>query len=521
MELVSSETFPGRANIFLSVVAAYAIEDSFQAALKAYIDADISVHRYATEDFVRILSYDPALQNKVKMFVERLELAKAVSRPRSLSKHIHNLSKQPASPILEDLYNSILKAVSGPDAYIAADPQNITSTTSVAVTELIWGSFLAAFLRRERNDLAARLWKDVTRLGIQPGILTWNMVMNVYSDRGSVKEVMGAWSTMSSQGVKPDGITYRALLSCLFAANKVTDALRWFRTFETDVKPSSTAEQTLAVYNAMLYGLLPLGREHAKVAFSILQNMAKEGPKPDLVSHNTVISYHGRRGDFKAMATVINQMSAAGITGDVFTFSTILSALLKAGRTDAPDMVLSIMRKQGVQASVATYTAIINSQTRERTVEHLQAAMRLLDAMEKSQDVTPNEITYTSILAALYRGNWLSADQRESYKQDIVARMKKRKIKFKAGGYNILIKACLTSGEPTGLDDALAFYRDMARNNVPPVDDTWYVLLAGLMQCGEWQIAREVVDEMFSSGAQPGNNVLRLVSKIREKAKER
>ncbi|KAJ7932512.1 hypothetical protein B0H13DRAFT_1955765 [Mycena leptocephala] len=429
-------------------------------ALTAVLDMEIPFHRPTTEEFLQPLPSD--LQNC------------QISRPAtSLSKHIDNLSKR-STPVLEDLYNSIVEAMTEPDAYIAADAKFITSIKSVAMSEVIWASFLAAFLRRERNDLAAKLWKDVTKFGLRLGIMTWNMVINVYSDRRATKE--------------PDGYTYCALISTLLAARMSTEALQWFKTFETDVKPNSSVEQTLPVYNAVLHGLLD--HANAETAFSIFQRMQDEGPKPDLVSYNTVLTYHGRQGNFKAMAAV-------------------------AGRADAPEMVINIMRKQGVKASVATYSAIINSQMREQTVQHLQAAMHLLHEMEMDPDVAPNEITYTSILAGLYRGEWLSADQIEMYKQDIIARMKKRKISFKTQGYNILIKACLTSEDPKGLEDGLGFYKEMDRRKIPRSDDTWYIMLAGLIDRGAWQLADDVVREMLSSGAQPGNSVSRLVKKVR------
>ncbi|KAF7347930.1 Pentatricopeptide repeat-containing protein, mitochondrial [Mycena venus] len=400
-----------------------------------------------------------------------------------------------------------------PDAYIATDADFMTPTKSVAMSELVWGSFLAAFLKRDQNDLAAKLQKDMANFGIRPGILMWNMVIDVYSDRGETNEVLAAWRTMSAQGVKPNALTYRALISSLFRAKQSTEALQWFTTFETDVKPISSVEHSLFVYNAVLNGLLHLGRGNVETALSIFQRMQDDGPKPDLVSYNTMLGYHARQTDFKSMAAIINQMGSARVVGDVFTFSTILSALLRVGRTDAPEMVINIMRKQGVEASVATYTAIIQSQMEEQTIQHLQATMRLLDEMEKDRDVAPNEVTYTSVLAGLYRGSWLSPEQIQWYKQDITARMRKRNVNLKAGGYNILIRACLR--DPNGLEDGLAFYREMVRNKVPRGDDTWYVMLSGLLDREEWEVARTIVDEMFSSGSQPGPRVLRLADKIR------
>ncbi|KAK7064318.1 pentatricopeptide repeat-containing protein, mitochondrial [Favolaschia claudopus] len=514
LELIPSRAHSGRANLLLAAIAAYAQEGSFQKALKVFLDTNIHCPTQAVEEFSKTLSYDPILRTRFDVYIRRLELAKSVSRPGSLSKHISNLAKR-SVPVLEELYNSILEAMTGPDAFIASDAKFITSTAPVALTEATWASFLSYFLRREQNDRAAALWKDMAKFGIRPGVVTWNMVLKVYSDRGAIDQVLVSWRTMTAQGVKPDGMTCRILMSCLFEAKRTAEALQWFKTFQADIEQSCSIEQSLLVYNAVLHPLLHLGRKDAEIAFQIFKRMQSHGPAPDVVSYNTMLSYAGRQGDFRAMAATISEMGSAGVVGDVFTFSTILSALLKVGRADAPQMVVNIMRKQGVKANVATYGAIIQWQMEEQTVEHLRAALALLDEMEKDAEVKPNEITYTSVLAGLYRGSWLSGEQLAWYKEDIKARMKKMNVTLRAGGYNILIRGCLR--EPNGLEDALGYFREMRRNRVTLSEDTWYILLSGLLGREEWEVAREIVDEMFSSGAQPGERVLRLANKIRKR----
>ncbi|KAJ7038315.1 hypothetical protein C8F04DRAFT_1090231 [Mycena alexandri] len=483
--------------MLLAVVAAYAMEDSFRGLLKKAISLDFPFPRQPPPEFMKTMSDDPALQTKVEIYLQRLDLAKIVGRPRYFSKYVHNLSPSHARSI-ETHYNSILEAISGPDAWIVADAEFISLSKPIAMSELGWGTFLAAFLRWERNDLAAKLWKDMIQFGVRPGIVIWNMVIQVYKDRGATDELLGAWGTMTAQGVKPDGYTYSLLIASLFAAKRTHEAIQWFRTFEKD-EAHIPAEQSLAVHNAALSALFRLGRVNAQVAFTIFQKMQKKGPTPDLISYNTVVGYHGHQSDFKAMAAIITQMSAAGIPGDVFTFSTILSALLKVGRGDAPEMVINIMRQQGVNPSVATYSDIIAFQMREQTVPHLQAAISLLDEMEKDPNVSPNVITYTSILGGLYRGSWLTAEQ------------------IKLRGYNILIKACLTSEASIGVEEALGFYRQMIHANVPRKDDTWYILLAGLIEREEWRVAHEIVQDMAAIEFQPNRSVVRLVHKIRQR----
>ncbi|CAK5264553.1 unnamed protein product, partial [Mycena citricolor] len=509
-----SETSPS--DLFLVVVAAYAHLDAFEDAARAYLGMEQQMDRHSYHPMSRRLP----LKTKAKFlyFVQRLDVVRSVSRPLTLSKHIDNLSKHPQSnrAALQELYESVMDTVLEPDACVAPDDERRTPTKIVGMSELIWASFLTAFLRRSENEMAAKVWKHMTQLGVKPGILTWNLVIAVYEDRRSVREALGAWDAMVAQGVQPDGATFRSVISCLFSARQSDDAVRWFKAFVEKTQSRCSQAQTIAIYNAMLHGFLQEKKNEAK-AMELFRLMLAEGPEPDLVSYNTLMGYHGRWGDLKAMAAVIQEMSAKQVAGDVFTYSTILSALLKVGRTDAPQMVIGIMRRQGVKANVAIYTAIIDAQMREQTVASLQIAMKMLDGMENDPDTAPNHITYTTILAGLYRGTWLTPEQIQHQKDDIVARMKRRKIVLEPGGYNILINACLRWPDSQGLEEALWFYRDMTRRRVPLDTSTWYILLAGSLARGEWKLAREIAEDMFASNIQPTNSILRLVDQIRER----
>ncbi|KAF7320083.1 Pentatricopeptide repeat-containing protein, mitochondrial [Mycena kentingensis (nom. inval.)] len=507
------ETNSCQAELLLAAVAAHASQNDFAAALTSYIAADLTLRKRDVDPFLRSISGMPDLHSKTSTYLERLATAQMVHRSHSLCKHIVNLEKQHNSPLLEKLYADIVDAVTGPEPFIAAKPR---PDAPIAMTEFAWATFLVAFLRRQRPDLATNLWEVLASQNVQPTVLTWNMVMDGYSDFGTVDEVQGAWHTMVSYGVQPDGMSYRALLAALFKARKADDAFRWLKVFEDELKPTAATSHVQAVYNSILHGAFTYSYDHAAEALALLDKMEKEGPAPQVISYNTALAYFTRQNDYRGMGQVINRMMAAKITGDVFTFSTILDGLLKAGRTDAADMVLNIMRRQGVTANVATYTSIISAQMKQQTLENLQAAMRMLDEMEKSADALPNSVTYTSIIAGLYRGkDWLSAEQRTYFKDDILGRVKKQKVKFHVGGYNTIIKASLESGDATGLQDGLYFYHDMARNGVTPTDNTWFVLLHGLREREEWQLALEVTGEIRDSGITPSDELARLVRQIR------
>lgn len=506
---------PGRVAILLAVITAHAIQDSFPAALKTCLATVVRFHSYTTEDFLKHLRHDPPLQKKVESYVQCLNTARIVARPPSLSKQITNLAEGQRVKHLERLYQAVLDGLSGPDPYLAADPSKVTPIRLVAMTEVGWTSFLVAFLKCRRRDLAAKIWDDMSRFGLRPGVSMWTALLDAYDSIGAVDEAVTGWQMMRSQGVKPDGLTYRALISALFNGHKADDAMHIFHKFQTELMPSCSFEQILSVHNTVLHGLLYANR--VETATSLLTTMEGNGPAPDIVSFNTFLAHYGRRGDFKALAVIVNKMTLANLVGDVFSFSTILSALLKAGRSDAPEMMLGLMRKQGVQPNVATFSAIIDQQMRQQDEKSLLAVMRMLQQMEQDPMIHPNDVTYTSILAGLYRDSWLPAERAEDLRVDIVGRMKARDIKLNLATYHTLIRACMDYDRPEGLQNALGYYHDMRRRKMPFVHTTWYILLAGLIQRGEWGHADELVRDMHVSGFKPVGSVLQLVSRIRKR----
>ncbi|KAF9462125.1 hypothetical protein BDZ94DRAFT_1166391 [Collybia nuda] len=503
----------GRVQLLLAVITACAAHVSFQKALEMCLVTPIRFHAYTTQAFTRKLDFNPSLQQRVRIFVKRLNTARLVARPPSLSKQITNLSTPKGFKVLQSLYQDIISGLSGAEAYIAADPSAITSTKPISMTEVGWTSFLVAFLKLNRRDLASKIWSDMAHFGVKPGISMWTALIDAYDSKRAVDESLAAWNMMLAQGLKPDGLTYRAMISTLFHGGRPEDAMKMFQTFRKELLLSCPAPHALSVYNTVLHGLLYAG--HPGEADVVLRSMEVKGPTPDVVSYNTFLAYHGRRGDFKALAVVVTKMASMKLTGDVFSFSTILSALLKVGREDAPEMMLGIMEKQGVRPNVATYTAIIDHQMRERQEKNLQAAVRMLGRMEQDAELHPNEVTYTSILAGLYRGQWLPVEKAEEWRVDIVDRMKKRGIQFTLPTYHILIKACLEYPHSDGLNGALMYYRDMVERKVPLVNTTWYILFAGLLQRGEWKIADELIEDMFETDLQPTGALLELVSKIK------
>ncbi|KAF8634501.1 hypothetical protein AX15_000937 [Amanita polypyramis BW_CC] len=511
----------GRVSVLLAVTVAHAMKNSFQAALDTCIATNIRFVPVPTARFLKKLEYDPALQEKMKLWIPRLDIAAQVSRPPSLSRRIVRLAEKQSVRKIEQLYQTVIDGLTAPDAFIAAHATGLTSTKKVAMTTVLWTSFLAGFMKCQRKDLAAKLWDDMTTVGISPDVSLWTALIDAYDGVKAVDDALASWNMMRAQNIKPNALAYRAVISALFNGRKPDMALRIFREYqrESQVALAEDSSHCLSVYNTVIHGLLFTHR--IQEAKGLLRNMQEIGVTPDVVSYNTLLAHYGRRGDFRELASVVNDMANANLVGDVFSFSTILSALLKAGREDAPDIMIKLMKKQDIEPNVATYSAIIDHQMRGQEEQNVRAALLMLQRMELDPQIHPNAVTYTSILAGLYRNHELPREKVDEWIKDIVRRMKQRGIVFGLPTYHILIKACLLNPQPEGLQVAMGYYNEMKKKRIPLVHATWYILLAGLLQREEWAVAEEVVKDMFKTGRQPAGSLLELVSRIRKRLQYR
>ena len=351
----SHHSYGKSVHVQLAVTAAYAMKDSFEAALQACLSSNIRPFTFPLKPFLRRLRLESSLRDKVEDYSRRLGTARLIVRSPSFVKHITNLANDQSIDSLQKLYATIIEGLSGPNAYLAAHPSVMDSQRIVLVPDLAWPAFLSAFMKCRRVDLAETLWDDVIRFGIRPGTSLWTALFDGYANIRAIPQILKGWDTMISEGVVPDPLTHRALISALFDGRRPDEAMKRFKTFENENMKQTLkwqSEHILPVYNTVLHGLLQASRE--KEALELLQTMKDRGPHPDLVSYNTMLRYYGRMGDFKAVAAHVRDLSSHGLVGDVFTYSTILSALLRVGREDAPEIMVNFMKKQRCRSSNPT-----------------------------------------------------------------------------------------------------------------------------------------------------------------------
>ncbi|PSR75895.1 hypothetical protein PHLCEN_2v8809 [Hermanssonia centrifuga] len=482
-----------RAEILFLAVAASAMQGSLRDAIHLVLQTPIAIPIASLPSFLADLAFDQALCNKTEDYVRGAMIARLLSRPALFAIQLSNLTKGLADKSMLHLYNTILRTLSEPDSWLTLDPSEVSAEKPVVLPRFAWASFLTGFLQCRRMDLAEKLWDDMARLGVIPDMDTWVALLNGYAGLRKVDRARQTWSLMVQQGLTPSPMAHKAIILAESKGGNPDEILMRLKDFQSQrTKKNFVDEPTaLNVYNTGLHWLL----FHARTdeARAILDQMHIEGPKPDVTTFNTFMRYYGRKKDMNGLAAMVQLMDAAGLTGDVFTYSIVLTALLPF-RKDAPQVMFNLMRKHGVQPNVAMYTTIIDHLMKKQDEVMFRAALDLLNKMEMStsKDVQPNEVTYTTILTGIHRNNRLDPAVVEETRQSISNKMKARNLMYSSVGYNILIKACLENPDAEGLQNALRYYREMVDRRMLIGNDTWYILLHGLMRRQEWRIADEL-----------------------------
>ncbi|KAI0080284.1 hypothetical protein K474DRAFT_1637905 [Panus rudis PR-1116 ss-1] len=508
--------------VLLSAVTAFAMQNRFRDALRTTLQTRTRITPTNLKGFLRRLPPDSPLREQVSQYATQIDLARLLKRRFSLSTHLANLARDRADKSLATLYTNIVRELSSPNSFVTLNPTKVGSSVPFLAPDNLWASFLTAFLRVRRLDLAERVWDDMARLGVISDAAVWTALLDGYTEMGPsmVDRALASWNLMREQGITPEPLTYRALINGLFLAGEINTAKRYFEEFQRERSKLANVQDStvLLVYNTVLHGLLFNSKEDE--AQELLQRMRDHGPHPDIVSFNTFMRYYSRKDDLRSIASILQMIDAEGLAGDAFTFSTLLRVLLKV-RKDAMEMVFKLMEKQGVKPNAALYTGIIDHLLQQDNAEDVVAAMELLTKMEQdaSGEITPNQITYTNILTRILRATWLDPGRVEEYESDILRRMKERNITPTRVMYNLLIKASLDNPEPQGLHNALRYYRDMMAQRVLPSGDTWYNLLHGVVRRGEWSLAHELVDEMDRTGFVPAASLSSFVTRIRHRAR--
>ncbi|KAI0257442.1 hypothetical protein BJV78DRAFT_1277971 [Lactifluus subvellereus] len=487
----------------LSVFAimAHAIRDDFSSAIRMGIHSKWNVPSvHVADTILDTFGPSPKFRQKVLTFIRHADAARLLSHPSIFYKHLDNLVGTPAPRPLQNLYATVVEGLSQNYPWATVYSESLSDSRPVAIQESTWAAFISAFLEVQRLDLAESVWDDMVRYGHKPGPGVWTVLIKGVGKLKGPGPALTLWRSMKEAAVTPDSSSYQAIIQVMVNTRQWKETEELFDEFRSASSLHSNPNSE-PLFNTMIGAHLANSREPD--AINLLEEMIASGPHPTAPTFNIFLTYYHDKQDVKSLSSMLKKMTANGLSGDVATFSILLCTLLRIlDRGEAIQQTLAVMDQHKIKPNVATYTAIMTSLLQEEEKKALEAALDLLRTMEESGDplITPNVVTYTAVLNGVH--SWIGRDDQlvQDCMELIVRNMKARRVKFNKVTYNVLLKTCLESPSPAGVQKALQFYRQMRREKIALTGDTWHIVLHGLAKRSEWVVAHAVLRDMQQSG---------------------
>ncbi|KAJ7551523.1 hypothetical protein O6H91_06G018700 [Diphasiastrum complanatum] len=251
---------------------------------------------------------------------------------------------------------------------------NMCERDVVSWTAMITGYAKCGFIKDARNLFNNMNERDV---------VSWSAMIEGYAQNGLDKEALGLYEQMKKEGVKPNNVTCIVLLN---ACSKIA-ALEQGKQLHSQIIKSGF-EMDVVVGSALVDMYAKCGCiEHARQVFN---NMSER----DVVSWTAMIEGYAQQGLGKEALTLLEQMQREGTKPNEVTYVSVLSACSHSGLVDEGCHLFNSMCKDyGVSPTMKHYACM---------VDLLGRAGRLADAEDfiKKMPIQADAVVWMTLLGA-------------------------------------------------------------------------------------------------------------------------
>ncbi|KAJ7513974.1 hypothetical protein O6H91_23G021400 [Diphasiastrum complanatum] len=233
-------------------------------------------------------------------------------------------------------------------------------------------------------------------------VVSWSVMIAGYAHNGRGKEALALYEQMKQEGVQPDNITYVVLLKACanIAALEQGKQLHSHiikSGYESDVIVGSAlvdmyakcgcielahqvfnkvSERNVVLYSAMIAGYAQQGR--GKEALTLLEQMQREGMKPDEVTYVCVLSACSHSGLVNEGFHLFDSLRKDhGVTPTMRHYACVVDLLGRAGcLADAKDLI----NKMPIQPDVVVWLTLLSA---ARNHGHVEIGRHAFDCIVK------------------------------------------------------------------------------------------------------------------------------------------
>ncbi|CAM9247650.1 unnamed protein product, partial [Phaeothamnion confervicola] len=179
-----------------------------------------------------------------------------------------------------------------------------------------------------------------------PGVEAFTAVLAGYAERGDKARAVALFQRMGEAGVRPNLVTYTALITACVNCGDVDDARRLLAALEQRGLTDASLAPTVVTYNSLITGLCQATpAEGVHEALQLLLTMRRKGVAPNEVTMNAILDglVSAAPPRMKEAEAVVGLMRAWGLVPSEVSYSTLIKGYGRAGDLPAAERAFAAM----------------------------------------------------------------------------------------------------------------------------------------------------------------------------------
>ncbi|XP_031273694.1 pentatricopeptide repeat-containing protein At3g53170 isoform X3 [Pistacia vera] len=244
--------------------------------------------------------------------------------------------------------------------------------------------------RFHQFDLIEKVLAEMSYLGIECSIVTYNTIIDGYGKAKMFEEMESSLTQMVESGsCLPDVFTFNSVISAYGNSGQIEKMEKWYDEFQL-----MGVKADIKTFNILIKSYGKAGMyEKMKTVMDFMQ---KRFFHPTVVTYNTIIEIFGKAGDVEKMDEYFRKMKHLGMKPNSITYCSLVSAYGKAGLIMKVDSILRQVENSDVILDTPFFNCIISAYGQAGDVEKMG---ELFLAM-KERHCTPDTITIASMIQA-------------------------------------------------------------------------------------------------------------------------
>ncbi|KAF2282938.1 hypothetical protein GH714_043255 [Hevea brasiliensis] len=297
---------------------------------------------------------------------------------------------------------------------------------------------------------ALEFTNDMEKHGVQPDIVTYNILAKGFCLLGNIEEALKLRKEMISRGFQLNIISYTVLLSCLCKSGRVDEALKLFCEMR-----ANGLQPDLISYSILIHGLCKQGE--VQQAIQLYGEMCLSGIFPNSLAHRAILMGLCEKGMMSKARLYFDSLVKSNLTLDVILYNIMIDR-----KVDEARKLLDTIKLHGLEPTAVTYTTLMNAYC-EKVIKglckrwRLQESCQLLEEMH-AKGLTPDQITYNTIIQAFCKAK----DMIKAFQ--LFDEMLMHNLEPTSATCNILINGLCVYGDLKDADSLLVSLQDQKIN---------------------------------------------------------